>query len=54
VPINELEKWMKEKKAVLVRFEAASKSGEHNFAQLVEWLRERKCVSRRCSCQAVL
>lgn len=54
VPINELEKWMKEKKAVLVRFEPASKSGEHNFAQLVEWLRKRKCVSRRCSYQAVL
>ncbi|KAI0249827.1 hypothetical protein BJV78DRAFT_630874 [Lactifluus subvellereus] len=45
VPITELEKWMKEKKAVLVRFEPASKSGEHNFAQLVEQLRERECYA---------
>jgi hypothetical protein len=50
----ELQRWMKENGAVIVRFGPASESDGHNFAHLAKYLRERKRVSLPCSHQAVL
>ena len=54
VPMEELYDWIRKNSPAVMQIQATPGTDEHSYGQLVKLLRDKGCVSHRCTCQDVL